>query len=154
MKNVTTMKTIIIMIISYPIIIFWGSAGGFSICCGSDPFICSDLSRVSFFFFNLSSSSTGLTSLGSNFCKLLVDVTICTRPVHKNIFLEFPEKGSFVVHGDRLTNVRVLCRCYCLLSPHDWIQCPSCGFPLCSQVLPLILFNPKCHLITSSNSEV
>jgi len=23
--------------------------------------------------------------------------------------------------------------CFCLLSPNDWIQCPSCGFPLCSQ---------------------
>ena len=35
-----------------------------------------------------------------------IPCTMCSRPVHKNLFLEFPQNpGSFMLHFDRQTNV-------------------------------------------------
>ena len=38
--------------------------------------------------------------------KVVVEMRVCTRPVHKNLFLEFPKMpGSFELHLDKKTNV-------------------------------------------------
>merc|ERR1711963_1152319 len=48
---------------------------------------------------------------------------------HKQaVLVDFPSAVA-PVHS----SAPICLECYCLLSPHDWIQCPSCGFPLCSQ---------------------
>ena len=42
-----------------------------------------------------------------------------------------------------MVTLMTMWRCYCLLPPENWIECPTCGFPLCGQVL--LILHCFCH---------